>query len=442
MGLKPRDCINHSTPYLLKMKHTPKAKTFLEWLGLRNQVDWGNASWLGPIVATVLGLLLLVMLCSAILLLGDFLMAASLSGPYAEDEDGSAIRNIGLVLVALFGAPFLVWRSVVAARLAKTSDDSLFNEKITSFANQLAARRQVSRTIFHDEKEHVLTEWEDDLVARAAAIDGLEGLALERPTVTPRVVRLIANYIRGTFQCNSLERTEDLQVRATPRMDLQKSIDLIGRLLETATKEDSSNWRLDLTSCNLDGVNFARKYFRAVNFSKSRIEAAVLDFANFEAAIFYSCLLNHSTFSGTNLSGVCFDYAILNLPEPVAGGFIRSINMGNLKGATFVSADISALDYLGSPIEVSQTFGTRDTKTSPRLRPARPDPTFHQDAFLIKMIDDQTTLTDRQVKHKLELEKSGFQNWSPYSTNDGATGHLLSEFRKELEMYEWPFTNH
>ena len=436
------DCINLNAPYLSVMKQPQKPKSIKEWLSLESQFNLLSVSWLGPIVTTLLGLLLLLISFLIVLLFIDLFLAATHSGPYAQDVDGSAIRNIGLVLVALFGAPFLVWRSIVAAKLAKTSDDSLFNEKITSFANQLAARRQTTRVVSEGIEEKILTEWEDDLVARAIAIDGLEGLAQERPSIAPRIVRLIASYVRGTFPCPNLTPTDELTMRATPRMDLQKSIDLIGRVLIQAVKIDTANWRLDLTDCNFDGVNFSDGFFRAVNFTGSRMETAVLARGNFEGAIFAQCLMNYTVAFMANFRGSKFANIILSRPEPLAGGMSDSINMGNLEGASFIGADISAIDYLGEPNEIQKTFGCLETKVSFAVAENMPSYETHRRGFsLIRRVTRGRSITESQSRIIQELKATGFQNWPPYNAHDMALGYHHEQFLKSLNMYHWPFNS-
>jgi hypothetical protein len=126
--------------------------------------------------------------------------------------------SIGALLVALLGAPFLIWRTLVAQRTLEATqrqtelqeEEAQFNDKINAAATDLAARRQVTRVaidpngdIVRDKegKETILTEWQDDLVTRAAAIDRLEGLAqeaIERDDYPPaqRIARMLSIYVQ------------------------------------------------------------------------------------------------------------------------------------------------------------------------------------------------------------------------------------------------------
>lgn len=413
-----------------------KDVTFIEWLGFKKKLDFSQARWVGPIVSTILIVLAVVLI---LLVLVTFLQASFRVAPYDSDADGSAIRNVGLVLAALFGLPFIVWRSIVAARQVEIADEALFNDKINDAAIGLRTRREITRVVTRKNEEVVVRELEDDLVARAAAIDRLEGLANERNDIAPRIVRLLATYVRGTFPCPNLELTEPLDLRKIPRMDIQKAVDSIGRIYKIAAKVDQSEWRLDLKSCDFDGVNFSNGYYRAADFTGSRFEASTFRTANFEGCYFYSCLLNYGDFMRTNLKGCKFDHAILNRPRPVAGGFVESINMADLTGTSFISADISALDYFGEPKEISRTFGTKDTIVSNEFRRSMPDSSTHARAFGLRRIAKRKKLTEEQKQLIDDLESTGFHNWSPYKSIDMMTGPSQADFYEELGMNHWPY---
>lgn len=422
----------------MKEKNNSKP-AFIEWLGFRRHPDFTKAQWLGPIFGVIFTILAVALAAAAIVTLFDFLQAALRIGRYANDTDGAAIRNIGLVVAALFGAPFIVWRSIVAAKQARIADEALFNDKINAAAQNLSARREVTRVVVQDGHENVLKEWEDDLVARAAAIDRLEGLVGENNQVAPRISRLLATYVRGNFPCKSLEITEPPFTRKTPRMDLQKAIDTIGRVYKIAVQVDQSHWRLDLKECDLDGVSFLNGYFRAVDFSGSRIEASIFNEGNFEGCLFRRCLLNFSDFRHSNLVGAKFDRIILNRPIPHSGGFTASINLGDFKGATFIAADISAIDYLGEPEEIAATFGTEDTVLSAQMRRKMLKSGDHRSAHLARQLRHKKSLPESDEKKIRELENTGFQHWTPYDSSDLITGHMLEKFLEEMGMKQWPF---
>ncbi len=416
--------------------------TLFEWMGLKRSIDLDSVKWLGPIVGFICILAILTFAFGVLLTLVSFFLSLLRIPPFDVDTDGSAIRNIGLVLLALLGLPFLVWRSVVLSKQANIAEESLFNQKLKSATEGLSARMELTRDIIVDGSEVILRELEDDLVVRAAAIDQLEGLVQEDVSYAPRIVRILANYIRGNFSCSNVDPTENLNASVVPRMDLQKAVDAIGKVLELAADVDPTFWRLDLKECNFDGVDFSDGFYRAVDFSGSRFEASILNRGNFDGALFFRTLLNYASCTKANFKGVRFDYAVINRPEPGRGGFTVSINLGNLEGATFIAADISALGYLGSVASIAKTLGTSDTIVSDAVRRSMPPPDLHDDAHLYRALRGKQDLGDEEIAMVKELEKTGFQHWSPYQSQDMATGMILRDFYRELGMDEWPYHNY
>lgn len=411
----------------------------IEWLGFTRKLDFSRARPLGSFIGASLFLFAIILLFTTIIALFNVFSAGLHLGAYAGDVDGSAIRNTGLVLAALLSAPFVVWRSVVAAKLAHIADEALFNDKINSAAKDLTARKEVTRVVTQDGKEVVLKEWNDDLVTRAAAMDRLEGLADERKEAAPRIVRLLAAYVRGHFPRKNLDITEPPFTSKSPRMDMQKAIDTIGRVHKHAVEVDTSRWRIDLKGCDFDGVSFQGGFFWAADFSNCRFELSSLNDANFDGCLFQGSLLNFADFRRSNLTGVRFDRAILNRPVPVVGGFVSSINLGELRGTTFIAADISALSYLGEPDIISKTFATKDTIISENLRDKMLDENQHALAGTVRYLRRNKNLTNQDRENIQRLEGTGFQHWSHNDSTDMATGHLLERFYEELGMKKWPY---
>ncbi|WP_306152331.1 hypothetical protein [Roseovarius sp. MMSF_3281] len=100
------------------------------------------------------------------------------------------------VLGAVIALPITINRLILTRRQTDTAEETLFNEKINSATTDLAARRQVTTIIGEEPDLQVLTEWEDDILVRAAAIDRLEGLAEEREAEAERIMRTLALYVR------------------------------------------------------------------------------------------------------------------------------------------------------------------------------------------------------------------------------------------------------
>lgn len=409
--------------------------SFLEWIGLKRKFDYSKAQFLGHLVGFTVMLFFIVMIFGAVFTLVAFIQSSLRLPPYDQTNDGAAIRNIGLVLAALVGAPFIIWRTSIAAKQVGVAEEALYNEKISSAANGLSSRYQKTVVSVDEQNPEGSTIWVDDQVLRAASIDQFEGLVRERPELAPRLVKLIASYIRGTFPTENLEITEPPFRAAIPRMDLQQAVAAISSLLPMAREIDKSDWRLDLRRCNFDGVNFDNGYFYAVNFTESRLESCSIQDAEMSGANFSGALLNFSWFRGTDLTGAKLDRCILNRPIPQPGGMAFSINLADsIKGLSLVASDISAVDYLGEPDELRTTFGTNDTMLPDTFHPAMPDLDIRRLA-----VGAERSNNPMAIRAFETVSSTGFEAWSPYQSNDMATGHLRMELMSRLGLNTWPY---
>jgi len=413
----------------------PKSYYLLDWLGLRGAPDFSKSRPLGYFLGFLLILLSFLLICSFGIVLIDFLLAGLHVGRYSSDLDGTAVRNTGLVLAALLGAPFVVWRTIISEKQVGVAEEALYNDKINSAANGLSSRFQKTLNKIDGEEFEVVTIWQDDQVVRASSIDQLEGLIEERSDLAPRLVKLIASYVRGTFGAENLNVTEAVLGPRVPRMDLQKSVDSIGKLLPIARQVDASNWRLDLRRVNFDGVVFRGGDFFAADFTESRFEFCDMEDASFEGARFSGALLNYSCFRGANLRGANFDRCILNRPSPQLGGINVSINLAeNFDGLSLIKADISSIDYLGEKEEISKTFGTKDTVVSEEL--ARQMPFFGDWRLAVNY---KISKKPKSAEAYFRVKETGFQSWSPFDSSDLGTASIKKRLMAELDLDRWPY---
>ena len=184
----------------------------------------------------------------------------------------------------MIGAPFVIWRAVVAQKLADTQAESLFNDKINAAAADLAARRQVTRAVAPGGSYRLHQDfWEDDLVTRAAAIDRLEGLAHERPDAAPRIARQLSIYVR---ELSREYPAQDPPKDATPdtlrdwargltpaRPDMEKAAQSLGRLQEIDSAPLAPG-DIDLREANLQGFDLHTCALKRPCFKGARMEGA------------------------------------------------------------------------------------------------------------------------------------------------------------------------
>lgn len=309
--------------------------TLTDWLSLRVKPDCTKARPLGAFVGFCLIVIVVFLVAMLAATMWDFLRAALRLGPYAQDATGEAIRNIGLVLAAFFGAPFLVWRTWVAARQTNLQDEALFNDKINA-ATDLAARRQVTRVVEQDQKEVVLTEWEDDLVTRAAAIDRLEGLALEameRQDYAPaqRIARMLSIYVQELSRAYPpLDPDDEAQLGGhevweepvfPARPDMERAAQSLGRInpQDETIRAAFGRGNIDLRRCNLQGFDLRGLNLQGANLEMAHLQGANLGRAQLQGAVLGGAQMSEST----NLGDATLRGASLRSVDDTTIGLLR-----------------------------------------------------------------------------------------------------------------------
>ena len=436
---------------------------WMEWFGLRLEPDFTKARWLGRIIGLVL------VLAAAATVLGGLAVLVRFLGlvlGVTEMTGTTAIRDYGFIVAFLLGAPFVIWRALVAQKQADTAEQSSITDRINKAVEGLGADKTVTarvRTVTYtlDDQRHQDIEWEDrpltipdiatvvdtghwesgnrtdpNLEVRIGAIYALERLSRDSPRDHLQIMESLCGYVRGNAPALSLEPTDGDFDRPQPRVDIQTAITVIGRRsAEARATEESSRFRLDLRYSDLSGVDFRNGNFSAAMFHYSRIEAAWFRRSVLCGSQFFNSLLNHTDFFEADLKGASFDYCTINRPTVPAGGFNCPFISANMRGVSFAGADLTGVTYIGDTKLMNSTFGTKDTRLSYDMDDERGDLRERRNAFDLAMA--------REAKEEIaaaiaSLEEIGFRHWPIYDASDGATTFLKKEFLKELRLIDWP----
>ena len=250
-----------------------------------------------PLGVVFLGVLLWVMLFTTLFIGLVYVITEAVRTPYPEGVDDrwnfrfalAKLTAITAVIGALIAFPFTVWRIRLTreqVRIADATraltDTSLFNEKFSAAATGLAARKQVTQIAQKGDSKTVLTEWADDLVSRAIAIEQLEGLANERPAEAPRIARILSVYLAEVSRDHPAKQPpkgakpaalQDWAKHLMPRSDMQKAAQTMGRI-RTISGVALGDVVLDLRFCNLQGCDLKNLNFDKAIMQDARLQGA------------------------------------------------------------------------------------------------------------------------------------------------------------------------
>ncbi|PCI36910.1 MAG: hypothetical protein COB46_14165 [Rhodospirillaceae bacterium] len=384
-----------------------------------------------------------------------------------------AFRNVGILVVAIVGLGFAVWRAKIADHQAKTAQKQAFtaeqthitgimnnavrglgSEKIVKVLSKTPRYQKDGDDWRYDSKGKLIPAEHPDgtpiidsktyeyttpkLELRIGSIYALERIAQDSPRDHIQVMEHLCAYIRENSPVTSLEPTEPPFSRVIPRTDIQAAISVIGRRSKKQIElEWQHQFRLDFRDTDLSGADFMNGAFSAAMFHGCRLEACRFDDSTLKGTQFFRALLNFSSFFGAEMRGTRFDFAIINRPAVVPGGMTQSINMGNIYGISVVGADLTAIDYLGEPKEMNLTFGSKDTKLDYSLDFDRKS--YPKKQHEIGQLNKSGKIADA-LKEESVLYSNGFVDWFPHDSTDMALGYAHGKFLDKINLTGWPYS--
>ncbi|MCP3969446.1 MAG: pentapeptide repeat-containing protein [Rhodobacteraceae bacterium] len=417
------------------------------------------------------GLALLKWICIALLPLWLLLVALFAIGAWRlwltypdVSADASIVRYHGGLLLGtaaglggLFTLVFAVIRVFNTERQTNVAEESLFNDKINAAAAGLAARRQVTHWQTRGDKEKFKTEWKDDLVTRAAAIDRLEGLVEERPDAAPRVARMLSVYVRElsrehpaqdhprdeglnptkfqgmTPDGETLEAMLEWAGGLTPvRSDMEKAAQTLGRLKDIAGVV-ADDIPVDLRDANLQGFDLKGLCFDKAQMSKARMEGARLydsrmQGVQLDRAWMQGVNLSVTQMQGAKLIGAQMQGADLSVTQMQGAKLIRAQMQGaNLFGARMQGAYLGGAQMQGASLSGAQMQGANLFEA--RMQGANLIRAQMQGANLFEAQMQGADLTRAQLQgaNLLRAQMQGVRLWM--AQFDGKTDFTIADVR-------------
>lgn len=161
--------------------------TFLEWLGLTDSPNFAKHRFIGGIVGVALSLLLTLALFAAVVALVRSFTAAE------------AGLGTGGLIVALLGAPFLIWSTVLKHQTLRYQKEGHITDRINKAVEQLGVEKTVKVPSADGDKS--IERSERNIEVRIGAILSLERIAQDSTKHDKgrdhvRVMEILCAYIR------------------------------------------------------------------------------------------------------------------------------------------------------------------------------------------------------------------------------------------------------
>jgi uncharacterized protein YjbI with pentapeptide repeats len=393
--------------------------TVREWLGLNNALDLAKITWIGRVLGNALLLLFILGIIATIIAVPavfyQFLAAALGMEALNAVEKHEAIRNTGLVVVAIIGAPFVVWRAVVAQKQVNVAEQSHITDRISKAVEQLGAEKVVKSLLKTKAGEAVYDEdgitpktietTASNIEVRMGGIFALERIARDSPPDHLQILEILTAYIRENAPASGArnppepapEQPKDISDEAAqatyheklsayylwdgphhdwaeglkPRNDIQAAIKVIGRrpknlrALEVTIDKDGKETpiRLDLRETCLQGADMTAGVFNHTQFDESRMEAALLNQAELNGARLNRAELNGAWLNEAWLNGANLYAARLN----TAWLFGARLNGAKLSDAWLIEAQLHRAQINGAELYGAQLNGANFHAAQTRL---------------------------------------------------------------------------
>ncbi|WP_104017055.1 pentapeptide repeat-containing protein [Roseovarius nitratireducens] len=301
------------------------------WFGLRRPWVLTVARPLGPLLSGVVMLLFALAVAAAAAILLHAIFDLGLGTPRTG-------FGTGAVIVALLGAPFVIWRAVVAQKTVSVEEQGQITDRINTAVQGLGAEKEVnwigqsvnisggavngneaySRTVIrrpgetgslddHETPEsegkwQVFTETQPNLEVRIGAIYALERIAQDSDRDHVQIMEILCAYVRQ----NAPVTEQKPKVSA----DIQTALTVLGRRFGKEKKRQQSvreterrgEFRLDLRHTCLNGAELIDRNFDDAVFFNSTFDDAFLNGAHFMRANLNGCRFENTNAVGTDFT--------------------------------------------------------------------------------------------------------------------------------------------
>jgi uncharacterized protein YjbI with pentapeptide repeats len=351
------------------------------WFGLAEPFDWRKRSYLGPFLSVV-GILIVGGLFFLAIAAAFKLLGSAVFGSFPQGA-GSSFGLTGII-VAMIGAPFVVWRAFVAQKQVDVAEQGQITDRLNKAVEGLGAEKTV--------KDAGKETTKPNLEVRIGAIYALERIAQDSLRDHIQIMEILCAYIRenaplrktpkNPFQIWEEETAEDPNADkpkmpdwsemlswATklpqPRTDIQVALEVIGRrksrqitVERSATVRGSEvGYRLDLREVCLQAADLGELEFSYARFDNSQMQGATLTKAELRGALLRGAWLHGAFLLGAvlqkaNLGNARLEGSVL-MNTQFQGAELRGVK---LQGSTLLAAKLHGANLEWLVLDVSTAF--------------------------------------------------------------------------------------
>ncbi len=355
--------------------------------------------------------------------------------------DSVDIRNIGLIYLAVLGAPFVMWRAIIAQGNLDRSRDRDYADLFTRSVEQLGATREVelwkTEGIIpntNDKKRKVIRH-EPNIEVRLGAIYALKRVSEDSERDHLAVVETLCAYVRENFPASHYRERPEGTGPEVARTDLLAIITILGnRTKERRDYERERKFRMNLRRCDFSGTDFSGGDFSAALFTDSHFNKARFWESKLNGTRFDRCQFRNTRILSSELKGTDFDLCKM----------VKNVELEVTEGEYFTVCDADLTGFCPEIHSFENMFGSKDTKilryVSEKNYAEELRKNLKRLRHKLKKTDGIDNDLEEEIQDKTdELNRNEFRNWSNHNIYDGLTLKRRSEFLAERGMPGWPY---
>lgn len=325
------------------------------WFGFAEPFDWRKRSYLGPFLSVV-GILIVGGLFSLAIAAAFKLLGSAVFGNFPQGA-GSSFGLTGII-VAMIGAPFVIWRAVVAQKQVNVAEQGQITDRLNKAVEGLGAEKTV--------KDEYGESTKPNLEVRIGAIYALERIAQDSLRDHIQVMETLCAYVRNNVISDNIGT----------RVDVQTALLVLDRRSKKAlAHERDRGYYLDLAECSfhtltlsdsmfqnsrLDGTMWTNCSFQSTSFSGAdmtncQFSECIIQNSHFKDAVMSGVKFSHSTIEGNR-----FDQAKLNGAQFLhCQLFKNSFVEADVRNSFFDDSNASGDNFKYSDCQYVHLKGTR-----------------------------------------------------------------------------------
>jgi hypothetical protein len=269
--------------------------------------------------------------------------------------DVEAAKTFFPSLIAVIGAPLLIWRVVTSQLQATAAQHQVrmarqthYTDLFTKAVEQLgAARSRNSSAADSGGSDKTSKQSLPNIEVRLGAIFTLERIAQESEQDYWPVMEVLCAYLRSrenTGEFIPLHKGQDIHdwIDEVPplRLDIQAALTVLGRRSCQQNARKQYDRLLDLTGAVLQRASFESGDFRGIDLTNAHLENARFGTAKLNQIEFDGAHLQHSRFFGAEINSTSFQHA-------------------NLYGAQFSNARLDDVFFWDTELEWADFDGSK-----------------------------------------------------------------------------------